>query len=62
MNSFIFWPLWTVLCFVAMAAWVYGELGTIGYGYPYAPWVWLVSLPMAIGTGIIGAQRLVLHH
>lgn len=58
MKFWIFWPLWTVAFAVAMPAWVYGELGTIGYGFPYSPVVWLFSALLALGLGVTFAMRL----
>lgn len=56
-NPWVFWPIWALTFCVALPLWVYGELGTIGYGFPYAPLCWLISAVMVVGLGVFGAAK-----
>jgi hypothetical protein len=41
-----FWSAWLLVLGAALFLWCYGELGTMEYGFPYAPLAWAGSLPL----------------
>jgi hypothetical protein len=49
-EKWFYWILAATLFAIYLPCWVYGELGTLGGGYPYAAWVWLTSVPLALAA------------
>lgn len=52
MSPIIFWPLWMVFAIISTVVWTYGEMGTIAWDLPGAPFIWLVGFILGVASGV----------